>query len=87
MNFTVPWLATFAFGFIIFLIGKYLQRGEKKRRLQKKIAEEAAKAQVHWQSQLTLEGVRLSGFLAPMGTPEDVPRKQRGQKSNVATIQ
>jgi len=87
MSFLLPWFATFAFGVAVFLIGKWLQRNEKKRSLKKEIAEEAARAQAQAHAQLSLEAVRLSGFLASMGTPEDVPRKQQDQKSKVALLQ
>jgi hypothetical protein len=87
MSFLLPWFATFAFGIAVFLIGKQLQNNEKKRKLKRKVAEEAAGAQAQAHAQLSLEAVRLSGFLASMGTSEDVPRKQQDQKSKVALLQ
>lgn len=87
MNFILPWVATFGFGVIVFLVGIFLQRSEKKGRLKKKAALEAAKAQTRWESQVTFEGIQLSGFLASVGDPENIPRKQVAQESNVGLIQ
>ena len=36
MKFLAPWLLTFAFGFGVFLVGRYLQRRENERRLLRK---------------------------------------------------
>jgi hypothetical protein len=46
MSFITPWLATFGFGCAVFLVGKYLQRGERIKRLEEVIKAKASAAAV-----------------------------------------
>jgi hypothetical protein len=66
MSGVLPWLAAFIFGTVLFFVGKYLQVGEKKRRLEKRRWEEqfthrsgpAVRAQrPHPQSEPPLTGI------------------------------
>ena len=44
MTILIPWLATFAFGVCVFLVGRHLQRKEKEERERRKVTELAWKA-------------------------------------------
>ena len=49
MKFWIPWLASFLFGLCIFLVGKYLQKIEKKQREDAKSAR--AKASMYYRGE------------------------------------
>jgi len=61
MNFIVPWLATLGFCFAVFLVGKYLQGSEKKRR-QERADKATAEAAIHERAMAAVVGVRTQGM-------------------------
>jgi hypothetical protein len=75
VKFWIPWLASFFFGLCIFLVGKYLQKIEKKRRQDAKAA--GAKAAMYYRGEAArsaLHELRQDEFF-----PEELGRYPGGE--------
>jgi hypothetical protein len=76
MRTVLPWLAAFAFGAVMFLVGKYLQSIEKRKRLERKVLDRAFGASAKPSS----VNVQAPPLFGEMGGYQGKAQEKQGQR-------